>query len=358
MTISPSPLPYHRHSQCGFTLVELMVGLAIGLVLIASLALMFANTSHSRGELDKSIRQIENGRYAIELLQDDLEHAGFYGELSTSSLGYAVPDACATALGSLGWDKTNPATPKAPVPIMGLSAAAAAALTCLPNHRAGTPAIALHRLGTDAVAPSAITTTDTAYVQSSRCASDPAASPFVMSAASADFTLQTFKCDTKNIVRPYVSRIYYLADCNECSLDTVPTLKMAELRGTAMTVVPLAEGIEDIELQYGFDTTGVGAADKFAAGLSGTAGASDNLWANVVAVRLYLLSRTTERSPGFDDGGKQYDIGRSALVGPYTDQYKRRVYTTTIRLPNVAGPREGNTPSAPASSASPPPASP
>ena len=200
------------------------------------------------------------------------------------------------------------------------------------------------------MAPSTIATTDTAYIQSSRCKSDPAASPFILSVAATDFTLQTFKCDAKNNVRPYVSRIYYLADCNECSLDTVPTLKMAELRGAAMTVVPLVEGIEDMEFQYGFDSTGTGTPAKFATGLSGVAGAYDNIWGNVVAVRLYLLSRTTEPSPGFNDGGKQYDIGRSSLLGPYTDQYKRRVYTATVQVPNVAGPREGNTPISPPAS--------
>ena len=60
----------------GFSLVELMVGMAIGLVLVAGLSLLFANTSQSGNELNKSIRQIENGRYAMDLLHDDLMLAG------------------------------------------------------------------------------------------------------------------------------------------------------------------------------------------------------------------------------------------------------------------------------------------
>lgn len=346
MTLNTRPsLSLRRNAtQHGLTLVELMVGMAIGLALVAALALMFANTSQSRTELDKSIRQIENGRYAVELLQEDIEHAGFYGELSSPSLVYSAPAACATSLGSLGWD---PSIVQVPLPVMGLSAAEAAALACLQNHRAGTPAVVLHRLGTEEVAPSTITTTDTAYIQTSRCKTDPASTPFVLSATKSEFTLHTFKCDAKNNVRPYISRIYYLADCNECSLDTVPTLKMAELRGTEMVVVPLVEGIEDVEFQYGFAPSDTGDPDKFAAGLSGVAGDHANNWANVVAVRFYLLSRTTEPSPGFSDGGKQYDIGRSDLLEPYTDQYKRRVYSATVRMPNVAGPRENSTPTAP-----------
>lgn len=341
----------------GFTLVELMVGLAIGLVLVAGLALMFANTSRSREELGKSVQQIENGRYAIELLQDDISLAGFYGELPPAVTNTSVPAACAAALGSpagsgLGWVAS---TSSAPVPIMGLSATEAAALACLPDHRAGTPAFAMRRLGTQALNPSTIPgSSKMAYVQTSRCSTDPLATPFVMSATAGDFTLKNFKCDAVNQVRQYISRIYYVAKCSECSLDAedIPTLKMAELRptssGMAMEIVPLAEGIEDIHILYGFDTTASGNADKFLEGLSGTAGAPDNTWENVVALRLYLMSRTTERSPGFDETGKTYDMGRGEAVASPNDQFKRRVYTTTVRLPNVAGRREA--PALPASS--------
>ncbi len=346
-----------RTTSRGFTIVELMVGLAIGLVLVAGLALIFANSSRSREELGKSVEQIENGRYAIALLEDDVSLAGFYAELPAAITRSNVPDACAVALGSgpvgsgLGWNST---ALSAPVPIMGLSSAAAGALACLPDHKSGTPAFVVHRLSTESVAPAAVTSVP--YVQTSRCASEPAGTPpFTVSATVSDFKLRDFKCAALNSVRRYVSRIYYVASCNECALETanqIPTLKMAELRagssGLVMAIEPLVEGIEDIEVQYGFDMLGVGNADKFLTELSGTAGAADNTWENVVAVRLHLLTRTTEPSPGFTDGGKKYDLGRAALLGPFSDQFKRRVYTTTVRLPNVAGPRE--VPASPASS--------
>eukprot|EP01035_Chromulina_nebulosa_P039730 gene39730-53713_t len=60
---------------------------------------------------------------------------------------------------------------------------------------------------------------------------------------------------------------------------------------------------------------------------------------DVVAVRLHLLSRTTEPSPGYNDAGKTYTLGPTTVNGDTTG-FKRRVYTTTARLINVAGPRE------------------
>ena len=46
--------------QGGFTLVEMMVALTIGLLLLVGLADMFFNISNARGELDKASRQIES----------------------------------------------------------------------------------------------------------------------------------------------------------------------------------------------------------------------------------------------------------------------------------------------------------
>lgn len=335
-----------RRTAHGFSLVELMVGLAVGMVLIAGLALLFANTSNSGNELNKSIRQIENGRYAVQLLEDDIAHAGYYGEVPLDGLKYIAPtaitDLCTNAAGS--W---NAALSQAPAPIVGISATDATTLsaTCLPNYLTGTPALALRRVSTDSISPASVPASQASiYVQTSRCSTDPLNKPFVVSATTSDFTLLDQKCVAKNSVRQYVSRIYYIASCNECagsSADSTPTLKMAELQGASMVTVPLVEGIENMALEYGFDTTTPpdGIPDIFLSGLSGTAGAPDNNWANAVAVRLHLLSRTTEPSPGTTDT-KTYVLKPASSIGPFNDSYKRRVYTTTVRLSNVAGPLE------------------
>lgn len=358
-----APLFQSSHRTRGFSLVELMVGMAIGLVLVAGLSLLFANTSQSGNELNKSIRQIENGRYAMDLLHDDLMLAGYYGEVPSDSLATSSPDLCATSGAiTLGWDTTIPSTPQVPPPIVGLSDSEASALTCLPNRLPGTRAFAVHRLDTDTAPPASITTTDVLYVQTSRCLADPATSPFIASSDPSALTLKEKDCATLSSARKYISRIYYIASCNECGAgaDTVPTLKMAELRGSAMVGVPLAEGIENMALEYGFDTTdpldadpatnaSKGVPDTFLTALSGTAGARDNDWANVVAVRVHLLSRTTEKSRGYNDTGKAYVLGPVTINGD-TSGFKRRVYTSTVRIINVAGRRETPPPAPPASS--------
>ena len=84
--------------QAGVTLVELMISLTLGLILLAALLTVFSNSSAARSELERTSRQIENGRYAIQLLADDFRVAGFYGEFNVGAMPVpaVLPDPCST----------------------------------------------------------------------------------------------------------------------------------------------------------------------------------------------------------------------------------------------------------------------
>src|SRR5258708_12660741 len=68
----------HRSSS-GLTLIELMIAMTISLLVLAALVSVFVNMSRSTNEMAKANSLIENGRFAVELLQDDLVHAGYWG---------------------------------------------------------------------------------------------------------------------------------------------------------------------------------------------------------------------------------------------------------------------------------------
>src|SRR5258706_11866747 len=100
-----------HHNQQGISLIELMISMALGLIIMTAIGSLFVASSRSNSELQKSAAQIENERYAIETITEDLKHAGFYGQL-------AVLPALAGACG----------------PCVNLSSVALLAATALPGH--------------------------------------------------------------------------------------------------------------------------------------------------------------------------------------------------------------------------------
>jgi type IV pilus assembly protein PilW len=232
---------------------------------------------------------------------------------------------------------------------MGLSSAEADALTCLPHHKSGTPAIVVRRLDTVAVAPNDAVAGQV-YVQASRCSSSTARFTHATAVTGSpdNFPLQNNDCITPAQVRRYISRVYFIASCSDCGSDTLPTLKRAELGGNQMSVTALVEGIDDIAFEFGFDTAKAGEItqfdgipDEYRSALSATLGANNNDWKNVVAVRSYLLTRALETSAGYTSN-KTFSMGLAGTRGPFSDGFKRRLYSMTSRLNNVAGLREGS----------------
>lgn len=104
--------PNLRGPQSGFTLVELMVAITISLLIMLALITVFINLSRSNNEMARTNAQIENGRFAMQLLQEDIVHAGYWAayvpqfddlssretpvltSMTSGSVPTSVPDPC------------------------------------------------------------------------------------------------------------------------------------------------------------------------------------------------------------------------------------------------------------------------
>jgi len=325
----------------GFSLVELMVALALAGMVLLGLSAYFVSSSRAFSETERVSRQIENGRYASALLAEEIRHAGFYGEVgnvinlpptSAIALPAGVPDPCATAI----TDVRN----ALPVPVQGVDAPDAVPTTCVPDHLAGTDILVVRRAQTVPIAAGSAVASGY-YTQVAYCdTADP-----MFKVAQAGFSLKAKDCLTDNSIRQLNVFIYYIA---KCSIGTgtggvcvsgnppIPTLKRASLTpGGTWTYTPLVEGIENMQIEYGLDTTGDGNADSFKAN-PGTVAE----WSQVVAVRLNLLARNTEATPGYSDS-KTYTLGldRNGAAQNVTapgDAYRRHNYKELVRVQNVS----------------------
>jgi type IV pilus assembly protein PilW len=161
-------------------------------------------------------------------------------------------------------------------------------------------------------------------------------------------------CTTVAALHRYLTHIYFIANNNNPG-DGIPTLKRAELGagpcntpigGSApcFSIVPLVNGIENLQLQYGIDSPTVdGAPDSYSA-----APASVNDWRAVVSIKINLLARNTEPTSGYNTTAtstKTYTLGYDAsgaliTVGPFTDSFKRHAYQSEVRVNNAAGRNE------------------
>jgi type IV pilus assembly protein PilW len=158
----------------------------------------------------------------------------------------------------------------------------------------------------------------------------------------ATFNLQRPDCATINdALRRVSQRTYYVASCNDCAAnDGIPTLKRVEAINGALRTTAIAEGVENLQVEYGLDIDDDGAPDTFATLGSGViTGVAPNVWQNVVAVRLHVLTRNTQASAGYRDT-RSYQVGPDVSLASPADGFKRTLLTTTVRLRNVAGRRE------------------
>lgn len=328
----------------GVTLIELMVAIAISLFMVAALVTLYVGNSTARSDLDRSSRQIENGRFAVDMMRDDIAMAGYYGELAPAEVAaFVEASPCTTTASLMGWSTTP--TVQAPAPIQGPNSSGP--VPAIPvawgcgtlNQRADTGYLVVRRLLPNALASSAALS-NTNYLQSNGC--KIVTTPFIFAAGpgATNFTLKDPDCVTGSAIREFQSRLYFVSDCGVCSpSDGVPTLKVRELSGNQIIERVIADGIEDLQFEYGLDTTGGGGdgvVDSYVASVAATG------WGNVVAVRIRLIARTTDASPGYVDS-KTYDRGAlfaAASAPAGKENYKRRAFVTVVALPNVAGPRE------------------
>ena len=91
MNRTPSSVRHRRLAAAGFSLIELMVAMTLGILLSIGIVTLFGATSKTNKVQDALARLQENGRYALTRITNDLHaSAGQYCQ-SSNSLGWTNP---------------------------------------------------------------------------------------------------------------------------------------------------------------------------------------------------------------------------------------------------------------------------
>lgn len=375
-------LQCYRYRQSGFSLIELMVAMVVGLLMLVAVLQLFLDITRTNDEMAKTNAQIENGRFTIQVVAGDLVHAGFwdgyipeYDDLTATGAptgfpaDFIAPEPC-LAFGS--WTATYRDN-LLRMPLQVFSAVPPGCSGVVQNLQAGTDVLVVRYAGTSVAAS---TVTDTVYFQASFCSGT---SPYAYVLNTTGLVLQKRDCGTLADRRRYIAHIYYIRDYSVTAGDGIPTLMRAEFVGGASPAVPpapavpewrvqpLISGVERFRVELGIDDrSDTGAAVDYSAEvvwvnpLNKTSptnrgdgvpdgdfvhcpntGCTRDQLINVVAAKLYVLVRSLEPTPGYTDS-KAYTLGSAAAVTAATlgSGFKRHLYSTTVRLNNVSARRE------------------
>jgi type IV pilus assembly protein PilW len=380
----------YLRGQVGLSMVELLVATILGLIIVAALTQLFADVSRTNREMAKTNSQIENARFAMQFLRNDILHAGFWGsfvpqfdDLMLSDVPSDTPSADPAA--SPAGQPFSPCVPYASwalpyrnsllgLPVMVYGTPPADCTGVVVDKVANTDILVIRHAETcvagvgncDAEVPGRL------YFQASNC-QDEIDLDTNYSLDTVNLTLTERDCGALAGKRRFIQHIYYIRSWANAVGDGIPTLVRSEfdLSGISLSQQPalaLVQGIERFRVEVGLDQRN-SLGDLIALPLQAYAdavdwedpadrrvalnrgngvpesfihcpaiGCSAEQLVNVVAVKIYLLARADEPSPGYEDT-KSYTLGGLTLPA-FNDGFKRHVFSSTIRVNNVAGRRE------------------
>ncbi len=312
-------------AQAGVTLIELMVAMVLGLVMIGGAIGLFSQVKRSYTENERVLQMQDDARFALVELSRDLASVGFWGELG--DVGSVVTDASLTVATDCG----PPGTPwvydtadQISTVDNATGATASAQYSCLDPAvvQPGADVVAIKRVaGNTTPLPLDV---GTVYLKSNGVVGllfkhPETAPPAINVPAPASDWL-------------YVPSIWYVRtharDNNRA--DGIPTLcrkKLDDSGVPSMIDECIAQGVEDLQIDFGIDTDGDGNAERY---LSAPAVAD---MPSVIAIRVSMLVRSATPQAGYHNN-KSYRLGNRPLYQP-DDNFYRRVYISTITTRNL-----------------------
>lgn len=337
-----------RPRATGFSLVELMVTIAVALLLLVGIARVFITSKQSYRVQESTSRMQENIRIASDYFNRYLRLADFWGGvpatdvLTVGTPAYDGPGGCAD-----GWivDPLGGLVGYAG----GATAPAGLPAGCLADLRyvAGSDLLSLRFANPDAYldtatlqsppASPAITTNGRYYVRTrvgQRALLFDAGDAAVRTAAIGTTLPGTA---AEGVMNYQFAAVAFYIQRNDFGRGPVPTLSMLKLETDEMESEPLVDGIEMLGFEYGLDTDDDRQVDSY------REAASIADWRQVLSVRVAFIARGDELDNVTDT--ERYPITASRCYGPADSgcaatysaaeaRFQRRLVVQEIQLRN------------------------
>ena len=369
----------------GFTLVELMVAITIGLIILAVLSQVYVGSKRTYRSQEALSRLQENGRYAIDFLGRDLRVAGYMGCIGPGAAfnNIAKPITGWTPLntttspptleGIIGYEQASvptsgfPVTPgevKANTDVIEIQHFSATGAKVTVTSSSSPPPstaevkIAGNPLNFQKYEILVVSDCSSADIFAATSVSSSSGTVTIPHASSNNTSPKTSKAyaDNAEIMRLETS-VYYISSATSlCPQDSLCRKRLGFYASAAtpwcvdaaaagatpgFCVEQVAEGVEDMQVLYGVNTTNSpnNTADTFvnAATITTTNCTTSTLcWAHVVSARVNLLLRTVDTTVSPDNlttyPTSQIPLFNGVTTTITTPRAYRRVYTETVTL--------------------------
>lgn len=314
--------------QRGVTLVELMVGMVIGLFILGATASVYLANREAYRTADIASRLQENGRIALRVITEDLQMAGFMGN-SVVAGRIDGRSGTPTTLPLAANDCANYWYLNLATRIEMSNDAIMYGGTCMQNrdYLATTDIVAVKRAAMGLISTAQLPD----HADWTLLRTDLSRGAFFLGGTTPPASFVTDPDIT--VDRRWLAHVYFVAReegespaLRRLRLGSGPQLRLDSF---------LVPGVQDLQVQFGIDADKDGVAESFVE--PGSEGSAE-----IVAARVWILMQSETLEPDFDDSatyvyaGKSYTPGDGSPIetGANPEQYRRMLLSATVALRN------------------------
>ena len=296
----------YRRRQHGFTLVEVMVSITVGLILLSGVLSIFISNKTAYRLQESTNALDENARYALNQIQYHLrlgDHWGAVEALSDSTDENIDVDAALAALPIAS--KCTESMVISTTGFFGIEGDAASPLDCIPNadYQPNTDILIVRYAGPERVLPADIEAGEIYFHgrigKVGRLFKGNAFASLPVEEVNGPGELAEYQFRTV---------IYFIRKCasqdrgtpNVCDPadDTTPSLARLVLQGTDLVQEDVVAGVEQLQARFGRLTPGAAPTTQY---FDATTVTADNGWRQVVNVQVSLVLRSAEYDVTYSD---------------------------------------------------------
>jgi len=319
----------HPHRQAGMTLIETMVAMTISSVLILGSIQMYAQARSNYRTTESIARMQENLRFSIEILDEDIRLAGFWGKTNAATGRLdGQADVTVTCDGNnvTAWvmDTANPLAGTVS-PINALQQESDLPAGCRgTNPRINSDVLVVRHAATD---QNTVVQDGVVQIQS-----NGSLGTFFDNGVEPDRASQNGK------VFDVAFSAYYVSDESKYD-ENLPSLHRLSLQKNRIEDQEIIPGVENLQVQFGIDTTSDGQVDMYVDGDDARLGGN-----TLISTRIWLLVRSekNEVGQGYIDNKGPYQTpdGSGLQIDPLNDAdnypptFRRMALSRTIVMRN------------------------